>query len=624
MAETQQYPLEPFPLLDQLAHEPSKVQVSNVALPTLDRLNATVPADLDAKSVGSEWFKSFVAAVDKKDAAAASELFLEDAFWRDMLSLTWEFRTFQGQKTITKFLSATLDESGFSKLTLRLDSVALQHIAPDLAWIQGIFDFETKVGLGFGIFRLVPTSSGQWKAYIFYTNLEGLKDFPERVGASRDMARSRGQWPEKRRREIDFEDSEPAVIVIGAGQSGLDVAARLKVLGVPTLVVEKNARVGDQWRGRYEVLCLQDPVWIDHMPYIPFPPNWPTFTPAPKLADWMEFYAHSMELNVWLSSTVQTMKEAPGKGWSVTVKRGDGTTRTFTPRHVVFAQGFGGGKPITPTYPGMDTFGGKLIHSSQHKSAKDHVGKKVVVIGACTSAHDIARDHCEHGIDVTMVQRSSTVVLSGKNGLPIIFNGTYWEEPIPTDLADRISASFPNRFLLVLHRRVTNAIAEADKELLQGLKSKGFRLSFGEDNSGYYSQFWKRGGGYYLDVGASQLIIDGKIGLKSGNQISHFTKDSIVFDDGSSLPADVVVFATGYGKPLDLLTEVAGKEVAARTKPIMDLDAEGEVNTYWRFSGVEGLYHMMGNLALCRFHSKHLALQIKAKEEGIHGKRYED
>lgn len=154
----------------------------------------------------------------------------------------------------------------------------------------------------------------------------------------------------------------------------------------------------------------------------------------------------------------------------------------------------------------------------------------------------------------------------------------------------------------------------------------------------------------FADVGASQLIIDGKIGLKSGSQISHFTKEGIVFEDGSTLSADAVVFATGcvhsiylfrplltpqslnaftrYGKPLDLLTELAGKEVAARTKPIMDLDAEGELNTYWRFSGVEGLYHMMGgcfsfsgfifmfllsvvpgNLALCRFHSKHLALR---------------
>ncbi|KLO18206.1 hypothetical protein SCHPADRAFT_936467 [Schizopora paradoxa] len=619
MAASQQYPLEPFPLLDQLAHEPSRVQVSNVALPTLDRLEATIPAGLDAKSVGSEWFKSFVAAVDKKDASAASELFLEDAFWRDMLSLTWEFRTFQGQKTIAKFLSATLDESGFSKLTLRSDSVVLQPIAPDLAWIQGIFDFKTKVGLGFGIFRLVPTSSGQWKAYMLYTNLEGLKDFPERIGALRDMVPNHGQWPEKRRREINFEDSEPAVIIIGGGQSGLDVAARLKVLGVPTLIVEKNARVGDQWRGRYEALCLHDPVWYDHMPYIPFPPNWPTFTPAPKLADWLEFYAHSMELNIWLSSTVQTVKEVPGKWWSVTVKRGDGTTRTFTPRHVVFAQGFGGGTPITPTYPGMGTFKGKLIHSSLHKSAKDHVGKKVVRI-----AHDIARDHYEHGVEVTMYQRSSTAVVSGKKGLPILFNGVYWEEPIPTDLADRISASFPNRFLRVLHRRVTNAIAEADKDLLEGLKAKGFRLTFGEDNSGFFPLFWKRGGGYYLDVGASQLIIDGKIKLKSGGQISHFTEESVVFEDGSSLPADVVIFATGYGKPLNLLKEVAGEEVAARTKPIMDLDAEGEANTYWRFSGVEGLYHMMGNLALCRFHSKHLALQIKAKEEGIHGKRYED
>lgn len=260
MAATQQYPLESFPLLDQLAHEPSKVQVSNVALPTLDRLQATIPADLDAKFVGEAWFQSFTAAVERKDASAVAELFLEDGFWRDMLALTWEFRTFQNKEKIAKFLSATLVESGFSKLTLRADSVALQPAGPDLAWIQGIFDFETKVGLGFGIFRIVPTSSGKWKAHVLYTNLEDLKDFPERLGALRDRVANHGQWPEKRKRELNFEDADPAVIIIGGGQSGLDVAARLKALGVSSLIVEKQARVGDQWRGRYEALCLHDPV----------------------------------------------------------------------------------------------------------------------------------------------------------------------------------------------------------------------------------------------------------------------------------------------------------------------------------------------------------------------------
>jgi len=623
MAATQQHPLESFPLLDQFAHQPAKVQVSNVALPTLDRLQATIPADLDAKSIANEWFHAFAAAVEKKDASAIAELVLEDAFWRDMLALTWEFRTFQSQTAITQFLSATLVESGFSKLALRLDTVALQQFGPDLAWIQGFFDFETKVGVGLGIFRLVPTA-GQWKAHTLYTNLEGLKGFPELTGPLRDPVPNHGMWPEKRRRELDFADVEPAVLIIGGGQSGLDVAARLKLLGVPTLIVDKQARVGDQWRGRYEALCLHDPVWYDHMPYLPFPSSWPVWTPAPKLADWLESYAHTMELNIWLSTTIDSIKEVPGKGWSVVVKRGDGTTRTFAPRHIVFAHGFGGGKANMPKYPGMEDFGGKIIHSTQHKSARDHAGKKVVVIGACTSGHDIAHDHYLHGVDVTIYQRSSSYIMSNKFGMPILLRGLYWQEPIPTDIADRVSASFPNNFLRLLHRRVTNEIAEADKELLEGLKAKGFRLNFGNDSSGFLMQAWERGGGYYLDVGASQLIVDGKIGLKNDSQISHFTKDGIVFENGSKLPADVVIFATGYGDAKDLVTELAGTEVSSRIKTVWGLNAEGELNSCWRFSGVEGLYHMMGNLALCRFHSKHVALQIKAKEEGLHGKRYED
>ena len=255
-----QYALESIPILDELAHTPATVFTSNVALPTLEHLKATLPENVDAKSIATEWLMAFSAAVDKGDPSKVLDLFIDDAFWRDMLALTWTFRTIHTKPSLSKFLAATLSESGFSKPVLRPDSPTLIQPYPDIAWIQAFFDFETKVGTGMGIFRLVPTSSGQWKAHLVYTNLETLKGFPEQLGALRDSVPNHGKWPDKRKREINFEDSEPAVVVIGAGQSGLDVAARLKVLGVSSLLIDKNARIGDNWRGRYEALCLHDPV----------------------------------------------------------------------------------------------------------------------------------------------------------------------------------------------------------------------------------------------------------------------------------------------------------------------------------------------------------------------------
>ena len=230
------------------------------SLPTLQKLNATPPNSLDAKATASKWFDQFKKFLESGDVPAVVDLALEDAYWRDMLALTWEFRTFEGTKKIHRFLIDIIKTVGISKLTLRDNSVELQQPYPDIAWIQGFFDFETQVGICSGVFRLVPTSTGEWKAHIIYTNLEDLKGFPERIGPFRDSVPNHGLWPEKRRREINFEDEEPAVVIVGGGQSGLEAAARLKLLGVSALVVERNARIGDNWRGRYEALCLHDPV----------------------------------------------------------------------------------------------------------------------------------------------------------------------------------------------------------------------------------------------------------------------------------------------------------------------------------------------------------------------------
>ncbi|TDL21200.1 FAD/NAD(P)-binding domain-containing protein [Rickenella mellea] len=628
-----------------------------VSLPTIDKLRFTIPPDLDAAHVAAQWFASFSRAIASTDAASVVDLLAEDAFWRDVLALTWDFRTIQRKDRILSFLNDVLPDVKLGELKIKDDhgkGVEFQQPFPDLAWIQVLFTFETSVGIGSGVVRLIPipptsgsgsgSSSSEWKAHSILTNLEDLKNHPEHIGHLRSHSPTHGnKWLSKRQRELDFAAGErqPRVVVIGAGQSGLDVAARLKALDVPTLVVENEGRVGSRWRERYEALCLHDPVWYDHMPYIPFPPTWPTYTPAKKLADWLESYAHSLELNIWTNSTVTSLSQdsslvsnldKPGKGaWTITIKRGDangkgegdgeGEERTFQVDHVVFAVGLGGGVPVMPRFPGMDEFKGKVVHSSSHKSALEHAGKKVVVVGACTSAHDIAADCVECGVDVTMYQRSSTYIMSVKNGIPILL-GLYTEDGPPTDIADRISASFPVPFLKLMAQRLTSVIAEADKETLEGLEKSGFKLNYGEDGSGFFILAWRRAGGYYFDVGASQMIVDGKIKLKNDAQIARFTKGGIQFDDGSEVPADVVIFATGYGDAREPARKLIGDKLADKLLPVWGLNDEGEINSVWRWSGVPGLYFMMGNLALCRFHSKHVALQIKAIEEGVFGNHY--
>ncbi|KAF7352602.1 hypothetical protein MVEN_01225700 [Mycena venus] len=571
-------------------------------LPTFDRLGVTVPDDLNPKPIATEWFNLFSSAATNGNADAVVALFAEGALWRDILALTFDFRTFQGP-SFHQFLVDRLAEVQMSEFKLKDDYLSLKRPYADLAWIEAMFTFETRIGLGSGVFRLIPQKEGKWKAHCMFTNLEDLKGFPEKLGSLRDTAPNHGKWEEARRRSVAFEDMDPTVLIVGA-------------------------------------LCLHDPVWYDHMPYLSFPPTWPVYTPAKKLANWLEHYAEALEIPIWTSSEVTAASPDASGMWKVTVSNSQGGQRIFTVKHLVFATGFGSYRGKVPIYPGMDEFKGQILHSSQHKKATDHAGKKVVVIGACTSAHDLCADYYEHGVDVTMFQRSSTYVMTTKNGWRVLFEGVYSENAPPADVADRLNASIPNRLTELLAPRKTLEIADADKELLDGLRKRGFRLNLGYKDAGFSLAVWENAGGYYLggshsskearnpdddvslDVGTSQMIVDGKIKLKNDSLIERFTSTGLKFENGSELPADVVVFATGVGDVRDNIRKVCGDALTDRCKPIWGLDAEGEIQGCWRDLGIPGLWYMMGNLAYCRFHSKHVALQIKAMEEGIFGKRY--
>ncbi|KAF5392789.1 hypothetical protein D9757_000854 [Collybiopsis confluens] len=601
------------------------LQLPGFSLPTLDHLGATQPTDVDAKAVASEWFAKFAKSAEAGDVAGITQLFMSESYWRDILALTWDFRTFTGVDEIKQFLTDRLPTSQLKALKLRDEYLILQQPFPDLVWISFVFDFEVgDTGIASGIGRLMPQADGSWKANCVFTNLEELQGFPERIGANRSTEANHGLWASQRQAEVAFENQEPTVLIVGGGQAGLNTAARLKMLDIPTLIVEKNTRIGDNWRSRYQALCLHDPVWYDHMAYLPFPSNWPAYAPAQKLANWLESYADTMELNVWTSSEVTKATQNADNTWVVTVRLSDGKHRVFNRvKHVVFATGLGAGKANMPTYPGAESFKGQILHSSEHKLASDHAGKKVVVIGSCTSAHDIASDYSLNGVDVTMYQRGSTYIMSTQAGWAVLFSGLYEEGGLPTDVADRVFASLPTNFMYHgFAQRATGYIASIDKELLDGLHKRGFRTNTGIEGSGYPMLIMTKASGYYLDTGASQMIIDGKIKLKNDTLFTSFTPNGIQFEDGSELSADVVVFATGYSDASHIIQRICGDEVASKCKHTWGLNEEGETHGSWKDLGVPGLWYALGNLALDRFHSKHLALQIKAMEENKFGPRY--
>lgn len=583
-----------------------RVEPGSVNIPLGSYPATSTSVDVDAANVAHNVLADLANAISSKDSAAIATLFLDDkSYYRDHLALTWGFRTLKGNHDISKYVAS----SKTPLVSIHVDDGA-SHRQPRFGPIDGVgevngittyFKFETLIGRGRGVLSLAE-ENGIWKIFTFYTVLMELKGYEEPIGKRRTKGVQHGEnperknWRERREAEMNLEGIDPKVVIIGAGQGGLAAAARLKMLSVPSLVVDMKETVGSQWRERYHQLVLHDPVWYDHLPYFPFPPHWPVFTPKDKLAEWFESYVKHLELNVWTSSklTSSTWDESK-KQWTVTIerKRPDGSieTRTFHPNHIIQATGHSGKKNF-PTVKGMDSFqGSRLCHSSEFSGARsDSRGKKAIVVGCCNSGHDIAQDFFEKGYDVTIVQRSTTCVISSESITDIGLKGLYDEDGPPTEDADLALWSMPSEIMKTLQVKVTKLQNENDKALLDGLRAAGFGVDMGDKGSGLLMKYYQRGGGYYIDVGASQLIIDGKIKVKQGQELAQILPDGIEFADGSKLEADEIIFATGYQNMRTEARSIFGDQVADRVGDVWGLNAEGEFRTMWQYSGHPGFW----------------------------------
>ncbi|KAK2785850.1 hypothetical protein FQN51_003767 [Onygenales sp. PD_10] len=602
--------------------------ISLLSLPS--RENAIPPEPL---AIINAWASDFLRI--QSNGHVVPSIFHQDAWLRDMVVLSWDFRSIHGADNIGAYFVANIERANFQKIEPRSSGPfqpTFKTAVPGLEWIETMFDFETETGRGSGVLRLVLDVDDKWKAYLLSFTLQELKGFEEPIASRRSLGGNnslagdpqREDWLQKREREQSFKGQEPKVLIIGAGHSGLMVGARLRQLGVPSLIVERNERVGDNWRKRYRTLATHDPVHYCQMPYMPFPSNWPLFTPKDKLAGWLEMYASAMELNVWTSTNVERAEfHEDTNSWTVTLRTADGS-RVVHPKHVILATGQSD-RPIIPNIPGQDQFQGAAYHTSQHKDATSHgdlKGKNVVVIGTGNSGHDIAQNFYENGAGVTMLQRGGTFVISQRKGVMALMAGLYDETGPSSDDADMFVQSTPLPVTFAFQVYATKMIAETlEKDELEGLKRVGFVLDAGSDGAGLFRKYLARGGGYYLDVGCSQLIRDGKVKVRqSKGGVERFEPDGLVLADGNGtkLQADIVVFATGYENMRNSARRIVGDKIADKLSDVWGLDEEGELKGMCRYSGHPNFWYMGGNLALCRMYSRLLALQIKGVEEGLY------
>jgi cation diffusion facilitator CzcD-associated flavoprotein CzcO len=580
-----------------------------------DRKHATAPADAQS------WLTSFEAALQSQDAGAAAELFLDDGLWRDVLAFTWNLQTQFGRKQIEATLHGTLARTQATNFRIPPQRTPPRWVSrAGTQAIETIFEFDTAFGHANGVVRLVldPQAPSRLRAWTLVTTLEEMRGYEEaykRSVAESDMRDFGGDnWADRLREQRAFADRDPAVIVVGGGHAGLSIGARLHQLGIDTLIIDRHERVGDNWRKRYHSLTLHNEVHVNHLPYLRFPPTFPTYIPKDKLANWFESYVEAMELNFWTGTELAGGSyDAARKQWLVTLKRADGTIRVMHPRHLIFATGVSS-IPWIPDVPGLEAFVSTKVHSGAFKNAAQWKGKKALVLGSGTSGHDVAQELHAHGADVTMIQRSKTYVVSLKEAQSVY---AIYSEGIPFEDCDLLATSIPYPVLRRSYQLSTARGREVDKALLDGLAARGFRLHFGEDETGFQMMYLRRGGGYYFNVGCSDLIISGEIGLIQYSDIDTFVAEGAKLRDGTIVPADLLVLATGYKNQQDTVRVLLGDTIADAVGPVWGFDEGGELRNMWKRTTQPGLWFTAGSLAQCRIFSRYLAIQIKALEQGL-------
>ncbi|KAF8575492.1 FAD/NAD(P)-binding domain-containing protein [Ramaria rubella] len=584
---------------------------------------ATVEAERiskdEATQIANDWLVAFNEACLKlsedptSDVADVLALFLPNAFWRDKLCLSWNFHTAEGAEKIRTLLSrgSALQKAGFKDCVIDTQSSlgGPEHkpflIVGTVVEFSFRFELSSPPAFGRALARLVKDSNNDWKAYTLYTVLEDFKDCPTNdkpLGHYNGHTRT---WDNVHAKDVENAEKQPTVLIVGAGTSGIMTAARLRRLGVNTLVVERNGRTTNT-----HLTC--------GLLMRKYPENMPAWIPKTKFADFMEYYTLFQEIPIWTNAEVlPAPKYDEREGiWNVTILR-DGRHITLHPKHLILSTGTADEARI-PHFKGMDEFRGKIVHTKYFKNANDWKGKKVVIIGAGVSGCDVALEAQARGAQVTIVQRSPICLLR----LSTVTLGVdaVWPPGRPVEDSDFLQSSLPAALFKHLLINVIYPMQSAiEKDVHDKLREKGYLIGWGEELGqgpiGHLGLVYSKLSGFCLDIGCAQKIIDGDIAVKSKVAVEAFDSEGVRLSDGTKLDADVVVLATGY-KPMEVTAEkLLGKPLST---DIWGFDEEGEIKGIFRDFGCPGLWlGVAGVFSDARDLSKYLALRIFAQETGF-------
>ena len=582
----------------------------------LDR--STAPSEAIPGETTGNWLAAFNAALSTDTPQALADLFVEDSHWRNLLGISWYFSTFSGGAKLAGELLARAREAGAAGF--RVDAAVLpprRNVVAGREVIEAVIRFETNNGPGVGAVRLLAQPDGPAKAWTFSTALDFNALCDTSAGTAneshaRDFAAP--DWLEQRTLDSSYDSSDPDVLIVGGGHAGISAAVELKRIGLSALVVDREARIGDNWRLRYRGLKLHNKTPVNHLRYLPFPPTFPDYIPKDKIANWLESYVDILEVDFWTRTSFDGADyDSATHRWTARLNR-EGKSRTLRPKHIVLATSVSG-TPNIPVIDGIENYEGEVLHSSRFAAGRQWAGRSVVVFGTGTSAHDICQELHAAGAIVTMVQRSPTMIVNVEPAQ--LYDRLYLGDGPPIDVRDILNTNVPLPVMKIAHRIVTDEVKAIDAPLLSRLERAGFRLEFGEDGTGWPLKFRTRGGGYYFNVGCSELIADGKIRLVQSADIEGYAADGLQLKGGETLRAELLVLATGYKGPDHLLQKLFGEDVATRVGRVWGFDdATQELRNMWTRTPQPGLWFTAGAFSQARIYSRFIALQIAAIEAG--------
>ena len=602
----------------------SKLSELPVALPT-----APLPHDVDPISIATSFADVF-------DRISDPSTFTPDAIWRDTFCFTGTLRTFYSATGITNAWPNACSTSAKvvpGSLQILLPAAKVMALPNGATWVEVSGSFKVKLVSGLIgsctlMLGVVPSKdeSKSWKVWTLRTVLDDVEGWPSvntyspQVPAPNTNGHANGHTNGAIANGTSPTGDTPYfdVIVIGGGQSGLSTAGRLQALGINYVVMDKYEAVGDSWASRYDSARLHTPREYSHLPFDrTFPgDNYQEFLTKDDLkrgyTDWCTKFGIST--HIWTRTEVKTGTwNATKSRWTLQINRKTNAQEVQC-RFIILCAGAGGQTPYQPQLPGSEAFRGEVLHSKTYRSARAWSGKRGIVVGTANTAHDIAQDMLNaHCASVTMIQRSPTYVLPVEHWSAL--SGRTYNADFPTELADKLQMTGPNAVGRLMLNAGLGAMAgaEVENERYEGLERRGFKTER------YGDLMWhllERAGGHYMDVGNCKNIVEGRIDVKSDALPVRYTETGLAFDDGAELPADVIVWATGFEVNVqNTIRQMFGEDVAEQAGQYFGVDDEGEVNGAFVPKHPGLICHGIA-LGQARFWSKYIALQVKADLEG--------